>query len=163
GGIYAGFFTPVEAGAIGALGALILAVIKRRLSLSRLWRVLVETGHVSVSILFLILAANVYGRMLALSGLPPQTGELIGAAELGFYGFMALYLVLLIVLGMFLDSTSIILIVLPFVLTVVQGYGADLVWFGIVTVIAVEMGLLTPPLGLSCFVVRSTLGDDRVT
>ncbi len=163
GGIYGGLFTPVEAGAIGALGALVLAMLKRRLPLSRLWRVLIETGHISVSILFLILAANVYGRMLALSGLPQQMGELIGAAELGFYGFMALYVILLIILGMFLDSTSIILIVLPFVLTIVQGYGADLVWFGIVTVIAVEMGLLTPPLGLSCFVVRSTLDDDRIT
>ncbi len=164
GGIYAGLFTPVEAGAIGALGALVLAVLKRRLTMTKLWRVLIETGHISVSILFLILAANVYGRMLALSGLPQQMGELIGAAELGFYGFMALYIVLLIILGMFLDSTSIILIVLPFVLTIVQSYpNVDLVWFGIVTVIAVEMGLLTPPLGLSCYVVHSTLGDDRVT
>jgi C4-dicarboxylate transporter DctM subunit len=163
GGIYAGLFTPVEAGAIGALGALILAALKRRLTPGRLWRVLIETGHISVSILFLILAANVYARMLALSGLPQHMGELIGAAHLGFYGFMALYVVMLITLGMFLDSTSIILIVLPFVLTIIKGYGADLVWFGIVTVIAVEMGLLTPPLGLSCYVVQSTLGDDRVT
>jgi len=163
GGIYAGFVTPVEAGAVGAMGALTIALIKRTLTLRGLWRVMVETGQVSVSILFLILAANVYGRMLALSGLPQNMGALIGGMELGFYGFMTLYLVILIVLGMFLDSVSIMVIILPLVLTIVQGFGADLVWFGIITVIAVEMGLLTPPFGISCYVVKSVLDNDQVS
>jgi tripartite ATP-independent transporter DctM subunit len=163
GGIYAGFFTPVEAGAVGAAGALIIAVVKRRLTWRKLWKVLIETGHVTVAILFLILAANIYGRMLALSGLPQEMGTLIAGADLGFYGFMALYVLLLLVLGMFLESISIMLIVLPLVLPIVESFGADLVWFGIVTVISVEMGLLTPPLGIAVYVVRSTLDDERVT
>ncbi len=163
GGIYSGLVTPVEAGGVGALGALAIAVVKRRLSWRGLWNVMIETGKVSVSILFLILAANLYGRMLALSGLPQQTGDLLAALDLGFYGFMAMYVLVLVVLGMFLDSVSIMLIILPLVLAIVQGFGADLVWFGIVTVIAVEMGLLTPPLGLSCFVVKSVLDDDRIS
>lgn len=163
GGIYGGFFTPVEAGAVGALGALVIATLKRRLTYKKLWKVMVETGHISVSILFLIMAANIFARMLALSGLPQQMGTLIGALDLGFYGFMALYVVLVIVLGMFLDSVSIILIVVPLVLPIVKNFGGDLIWFGIITVIAVEMGLLTPPMGISCYVVKSTLDDDRVT
>ena len=113
--------------------------------------------------LFLILAANIYGRMLALSGFPQTMGEFIGSADVGFYGFMALYLLLVIVLGMFLDSISLMLIVLPLVLPIVETFGKDLIWFGIVTVIAVEMGLLTPPLGIAVYVVRSTIDDDRVT
>ena len=164
GGIYGGFFTATEAGAVGALGALIIALAKRRLSMRMLWNVMVETGYISVSILFLILSANIYGRMLALSGLPQQMGELIASMDLGFVAFMVIYLIVLIVLGMFLDSISIMLIVLPLVSAfVVDSFGADLVWFGIITVIVVEMGLLTPPLGICCYVVKSVLNDDRVS
>ncbi len=163
GGIYGGIFTPVEAGAVGAAGALIIAIVKRRLTWPKLWKVLLETGHTTVSVLFLILAANIYGRMLALSGLPQFASEMVGGAELGFFGFMVLYVILVIILGMFLDSISIMLIILPLVLPIVQGFGGDLVWFGIVTVIAVEMGLLTPPLGIAVYVVRSTIADASVT
>ena len=163
GGIYGGYFTPVEAGAVGALGALVIAMLKRRLTFAILWKVMVETGHITVSILFLIMAANIFGRMLALSGLPQQMGASIAALDLGFYGFIALYLAMVIMLGMFLDSVSIMLIVLPLVIPILKDFNGDLIWFGIITVIAVEMGLLTPPMGISCYVVKSTLDDDRVT
>lgn len=163
GGIYGGVLTPTEAGAAGAAGALVIGAVRRRLNWRTLWSVLVETGHITVSILFLILAANIYARMLALSGLPQQTGEFIGSTGLGFAGFIVLYVLLLIVLGMIIDSISIMLIVLPLALPVLLQFGGDPIWFGIVTVVAVEIGLLTPPLGITCYVVKSTLGDDRIT
>ena len=163
GGIYGGLFTPVEAGAVGAAGALIIAIAKRRLTWQKLWNVLIETGHTTVSVLFLILAANIYGRMLALSGFPQSLGELIGVADMGFVGFLVLYVIMVIIFGMFLDSISMMLIILPVVLPIVQAFGGDLIWFGIVTVIAVEMGLLTPPFGIAVYVVRSTIDDARVT
>lgn len=163
GSIYTGIATPVEAGALGATGALLIALAMRRLTWRSLWEVLVETGHVSVAILFLILAANTYNRMLALTGLPQEIVLYISNFELGFFGFMMLYLLLVIFLGMFLESISLMLIVLPLVLPIVQSFGGDFVWFGIVTVIAVEMGLLTPPLGIACYVVRSTADDPRIT
>jgi tripartite ATP-independent transporter DctM subunit len=163
GGIYGGIFTAVEAGAVGAAGALIISVAKRRLTFRKLWTVLIETGHTTVSVLFLILAANIYGRMLALSGFPQAVGQFAIDANLGFFGFMAFYIIAVIILGMFLDSISMMLIVLPLVLPVIPTLGGDLIWFGIVTVIAVEMGLLTPPLGISVYVVRSTLDDPSVS
>ena len=163
GGIYGGLFTPVEAGAVGAAGALILALLKKRLTWGKLWKVLLDTGHTTVSVLFLILAANIYGRMLALSGFPQSVGEFITSANMGFMGFMTVYIIILIILGMFLDSVSIMLIILPIVLPVVESFGGDFIWFGIITVIAVEMGLLTPPLGIAVYVVRSTIDDARVT
>lgn len=163
GGIYGGVFTPTEAGAAGAAGALVIGLAKRRLDWKALREVVIETGHISVSILFLILAANIYARMLALSGLPQQMAEFIGATGLGFAGFIALYVVVLILLGMILDSISIMLIILPLALPVLAQFGGDPIWFGIVTVIAVEIGLLTPPLGITCYVVKSTLNDDRIT
>tara|TARA_R110002020_G_scaffold133617_1_gene298073 strand:+ start:4844 stop:6796 length:1953 start_codon:yes stop_codon:yes gene_type:complete len=163
GGIYAGYTTPVEAGAIGAGGALLIAAAMGRLDARRLWTAMIETGHVTVSILFLILAANVFTRMLALSGLPQEMAVWLSGAGLSFIAFMTLYIIVVIFLGMFLESVSLLLILVPFVLPIVETFGGDLVWFGIVTVVAVEMGLLTPPMGIACYVVRSTLNDPDIS
>lgn len=160
GGIYGGLFTPTEAGAVGALGALIVALLKRRLDRSALWHVLVETGHIAASILMLIVAATMYSRMLALSGLPNDLGEWITQAEIGLYGILAIYVVILILMGTILDTTSIILIMVPLFLPIMEPYGVSLVWFGIVTIVGAEIGLLTPPLGIACYVIKATLADD---
>lgn len=163
GGIYGGIFTPTEAGAAGALAAMCLALIKRRLSWTGLWDVIRETGQVTVTILFLIISASTFSRMLTLTGLPADMAGYLGGGELGLAGFLAGYLLLLIVLGTVLDSTSILLILLPLALPVVAELGGNLIWFGIVTVIGVEIGLLTPPLGLSVYVIKSTLDDDAIS
>jgi len=162
GGIYAGVFTPVEAGAVGSLGALIIGIIKRTLSASGLWRVLVETGLVTAAVCFLIIAAQMYSRMLSFSGLPGFFGELVAGAELGLYGLILIYIAVVVLFGMILDSSSIMLILVPLMLPVVTPMGVDLVWFGIVTVIAVEIGLLTPPFGISVYVIKSTLHDPSI-
>ena len=163
GGIYSGFFTPTEAGAAGAAAAIIVALVKGKLGWSRFWRVLVETGLVSVSILILIIAASMYSRMLTLSTIPQEvTGYFIDAG-LGLYAFILVYVLIVLVMGMILDSTSIMLILLPLALPVVTELGGNLIWFGIVTVIAVEIGLLTPPFGLTVYVVKATISDRNTT
>ncbi len=163
GGIYGGVFTPTEAGAAGAFAAMVIALVRRRLGWNELWQVMRDTGQVSVTILFLIIAASTFSRMLTLTELPQDMAAFLGGTGLGMGGFLAAYLLLLIVLGMVLDSTSILLILLPLALPVVTGLGGDLVWFGIVTVIGVEIGLLTPPFGLSVFVVKSSLDDPTLS
>jgi tripartite ATP-independent transporter DctM subunit len=163
GGIYGGVFTPTEAGAVGALGALIVAILKKALDRKVLWNILVEAGHIVASILMLIVAATMYSRMLGISGLPNELGEWIAGANLGLYGILTIYVMVLIVLGTILDTTSIILIMVPLFLPVMIPYGVDLVWFGIVTIVGAEIGLLTPPLGISCYVIKSTLADDRIS
>lgn len=162
GGIYAGFFTPTEGGAVGAAGALMIAFLRRKLNWSTLWRVLLETGHVTVSVCFLIICANIFSRMLAMSGTPQFLIASIGEAGFGQYGFLSLYILILISLGTIIDSISIMLICLPLVLPIAEGFGLNLVWFGIITIVAVEIGLLTPPFGLSVYVVKSTLNDPRI-
>jgi TRAP-type C4-dicarboxylate transport system permease large subunit len=101
--------------------------------------------------------------MLAMSNLPQQMSALVAGAELGLYGFVATFIVLVVLLGTILDSVSIMVITLPFAVPVVKALGGDLIWFGIVSTVAVEMGLLTPPFGISCYVVKATLDDARVT
>jgi C4-dicarboxylate transporter DctM subunit len=163
GGIYGGVFTPTEAGAVGALGALIIAILKRKLDRSVLWQVTVETGHIVASILMLIVAATMYSRMLGISGLPNEVGEWIAQADIGLNGILAIYVILLVVLGTMIDTTSIILIMVPLFLPVMAPFKIDLVWFGIITIVGAEIGLLTPPLGISCYVIKSTLDDDRIS
>ncbi len=163
GGIYGGIFTPTEAGAAGSAGALVIALIKRNLSLKQFWQVLIETGQVSVSILFLIMAASLYSRMLAFTGVPTQIGEFILGQGLGPYGFLMIYILILLLLGAIIDSVSIMLIVLPIVLPMIGIYQFNLVWFGVITVIAVEIGLLTPPFGISVFTVKASLEDKTIT
>ena len=163
GGIYGGIFTPTESGAAGALGALIIALLRRKLTWRILWETMVDTGYVTVTILFLILGARVFSQMLAMSNLPQELSGLAAGAGLGLYGFTVVYIALVIVLGCFIDSVSIMVITLPFALPVVKALGGDLIWFGVVAVVAIEIGLLTPPFGIAVYVVKATLDDQRVT
>jgi C4-dicarboxylate transporter, DctM subunit len=162
GGLYTGFFTPTEAGAVGAAGALVIALARRQLDWPKFWRVLRETGLVSASILFLLVAASLYSRMLSMAGVPQAIGEIVDTLGLGPYGFLAVFVVIVLLMGMILDSTSILLIMVPIGAPIAQAMGFDLIHFGVMVIIAVEMGLLTPPFGISVFTVKATLGDPRV-
>lgn len=163
GGIYLGWTTPVEAGAAGAALGLIIAVVRRSITWRGLWETLIETGHITAAILFLITAASIYSRMLGLAGLPNELDRLLASSDFSFVMIMVFYVILMLFLGTILDTASIILIVVPLFLPLIEPMGLSLVWFGIITVIGAEIGLLTPPLGISCFVIKATLNDPRIT
>lgn len=163
GGIYGGYFTPIEAGAVGCAGAILIGLARRSLSWRDFWEVLNDTGLVTASICFLIIAAQMYSRMLALSGVPAGFGTFVATADIGYWGVILAYVGLVIVMGTVLDSSSIMLILVPLMLPVLVPMQVDLVWFGIVTVIAVEIGLLTPPFGISVFVIKSAMDDPSIT
>ncbi len=162
GGIYTGWLTPVEAGATGSLLGLVIAVVRRKMDLKGFWQALLETGHITAAILFLITAASIYSRMLGMAGVPNALGDFLETAQFSFFWIMFFYVVLMIFLGTLLDTASIILIVVPLFLPLIEPMGLSLVWFGIVTVVGAEIGLLTPPLGISCFVIKATLNDHRI-
>ena len=162
GGLYTGFFTPTEAGAVGAAGALVIALVRRRLDAKKFWRVLRETGLVSAAILFLLIAAGLYSRMLSMAGVPNAIGDFVEHLGLGAHGFLLAFVLVVLLMGMILDSTSILLIMVPIGAPIASAMGFDLIHFGIVTIIAVEMGLLTPPFGISVFTVKATLADPKV-
>ena len=124
GGIYTGWLTPVEAGAAGALLGLVIAVVRRRMTLRGFWEALLETGHITAAILFLITAASIYSRMLGLAGLPNELGDILNETQLGFVWIMVIYVALMIFLGTLLDTASIILIMVPLFLPLVEADGA---------------------------------------
>lgn len=163
GGIYGGFFNPTEAGAVGAAGAILIAVARKRLGMRSLWEVTLETGHLTASICFLIIGATMYSRMLALSGLPAFMTEWVIAQDLGVYGFIFALVLLLILLGTILDSSSILMITLPLALPIAMQLQIDLIWLGVIVILAIEVGLLTPPMGLSVYVIKQTLDDPSIS
>lgn len=158
GGIYGGLFTPTEAGAVGAFAAILIAFAKGRLTWPVLRSVLIQTGHTTAAVCFLILAASFYSRMLALSGMPGWLGSTVLTAGLDLSTVVLLMAVLLILLGTILDSSSIMLLVIPIAYPVLSAMGTDLIWLGVIVILAVEIGLLTPPFGIAVYVVKATLG-----
>lgn len=163
GGIYGGFFTPTEAGAAGAFAALVFALVRRTLDGPTLWRLLSETGHVASSVCLLIVGAAMYSRMLALSGLPTTIGEFFVASDLGFMQALLIYLVIIMLLGTIIDSISILLIMVPLAAPVFIAQDVNMIWFGVVTIVAVEIGIITPPMGIGVFVVKDSLASKDIT
>lgn len=163
GGIYGGVFTATEAGGAGAFLAFVLTIIRRKLTWKNLWHALKETGHVSAAICFLLIAAHVYSRMIAISGIPNAMEHYLQGAGLGMWSVITIYLIVILLLGTILDSGSIMLITVPLVVAALNPYHVNLIWLGIITVVAVEVGLLTPPFGLSCFVIHNNLDDASIS
>jgi tripartite ATP-independent transporter DctM subunit len=159
GGLCGGFLDPTEAGAAGAAGALAIALLRRSPDGRSFRTPLVETGQITVSVLFLILAATLLSRMLALSGVPQELAHVFLEGPVGPWGFPILDLLLIIALGCIIESISIVLILLPIVLPVAEQAGFDLIRFGVLTVVAAEIGLLTPPFGLSVHTIRSAMDE----
>ncbi len=158
GGIYGGYFTPTEAGAIGAIGAFTLSFIKRRLNKESLQYALHETGLITASFFLLFIGAQMYSRMLAVTGIVNTVTDLTLSLPFSPLMILVLIFIVYVILGAFIDSISIMILTLPVMIPVVQSFGFDLIWFGVVSTIAVEMGLLTPPFGMVVFVMKSTIG-----
>lgn len=160
GGMYGGIFTATEAGAFGAAGALVIALLRRALDLQTFWSVLIDTGYVTASLILIIASAVMFSRFLAMSGLPAFIGGWVSEMRFGLMGVMVVYVAVVLLLGTALDSTSTVLITVPIFAPIIKQLGGDLVWAGVITMIAVEVGLITPPLGISPFVVKASLAND---
>ncbi|MCT8997428.1 TRAP transporter large permease [Chelativorans intermedius] len=157
GGIYGGIFTPTEAAGVGALGALLFALARRALNWRSLFDTLTETAVTSAMIFFVIVGAMVLGNFLNIAGLPSMLGGLINALDLSPFWVMVIICVIYVLLGMVLESMSMILLTIPILFPIVVGLGYDPVWFGILIVMVVELALISPPIGLNVYVLRSVL------
>lgn len=159
GGMYAGIFTPTEAGAVGCVGALIIMIVKRRLTLGALHSTLMEAGFTTASVFLLFIGAQLFGRMLTISGLVGEMGQFITSLTMPPLLIIASMLLILMLMGTFLDVISILVIAMPILLPAVEQMGFNLIWFGILCTISIETGLITPPFGMSVFVIKGSLGD----
>lgn len=160
GGLYSGVVTPTEAGAAGAALALFISIVQRRMDRTRLIAALKEAMSVTAQIFFVGMGAVMYTRLLSLTGV---SGLLVDMTA-GFAGdplmIVLLMSVIYLILGMFLDPLGIMLITMPVFLPMIDALGLDLVWFGIIVVKYIEIGMITPPMGMNVFVVKSVVGRD---
>jgi len=159
GGIYMGVLTPTEAGAAGATLAILISLSKRRLSFSLFRKALLETGLITTGLLFLLIAAQMYARVLGLSGLLRATGELVLSLDISPMVVIVLFVLILLLAGLFLDCGSILLLTMPLMVPIVRHLGFDLIWFGLVTIVASEIGMYTPPFGMIVYTMKGVLGD----
>jgi len=155
GGIYSGVFTPTEAGGAAAFSAFLMALFMRRLTMERLKESLLETGRTTIMIFAIIVGVLIFVRFLALTGLPTRFAEFILALQVPRLLILILILCVYIFLGMFLDAIGMLMLTLPIVFPAVVALGYDPIWFGIIAVKMCEICLITPPVGLNCYIVRS--------
>ncbi len=162
GGLYQGVFTPTEAGAVGATGALAFALWRRALSFRSFVASLLETVLTTASLFLVLIGALVFSNYMNLIGLPAALSDLIGSMGLGPYAVIFAILAIYLVLGMFMESLSMILLTVPIFFPIVTAQGFDPIWFGIFAVMVTELSLITPPVGLNLFVIKSVVDDISV-
>ena len=154
GGIYLGAFTPVEASGIGAGLVILLALLSRSLSPRGFVKAVRDTVRTSAMLYMIVIGANVLNPFLAITDIPLSLGEMFTNLGLGAYGMLLVILLSYVVLGMFLDGLAMLVVTIPIYFPIIIGLGFDPIWFGVIAVIVIEMGMITPPVGLNVFVVR---------
>lgn len=159
GGIYVGLFTPEEAAAVGAALALAYAALRRKLGGSVLSTTLLDTVKTTAFVFLILIGALVFGPFLALSGLPTKLADTLVALELPRIAILFVLIVIYIILGMFLEGFSILVLTLPIVIPIIKALNYDTIWFGVLMVILLEMGLISPPVGINVFVVKGLVPD----
>ncbi len=154
GGIYAGVFTVNEAAAVGALLTMAHAVWKRTLGFAELVDALLQTVRTTAMVFLILIGAHIFSPFLAISRIPTDLANALVGYELGMLAVLAILLVAYVVMGMFLEGFAMMVLTVPIVLPIVTALGIDPIWFGIFMVIVLEMGLISPPVGINVFVVK---------
>ena len=164
GGIYIGIFTPTEASGIGATGAAAFAWWRRRLrTFEQLYASLLEACRTTAALFIVIFGAQIFSNFINLSGLPSALVEIVDSMELSAIGTVFAVCVICIIMGMIFEAIGILLLIVPVFLPTLIIMDVNLIWFGIVMVVVVELGLITPPIGMNVFTVRTMMPDLRLS
>ncbi len=161
-GIYAGFFTPTEAGAVGAFGALVLALLKRTLSWKDFVRSLVETGQITGMIFMLIIGSTIFGSFIAISELPFWLSDFVGGLPFPPVVVMIMILAVYVITGFFMDVIAVIVLTVPIIHPLLLTMGIDPIWFGVLVVLTIMIGGVTPPVGVLVFTVAGMVKDATI-
>lgn len=160
GGLFVGFFTPSEAGAVGALAALIVAVIRVGWKKAGTLKALKESAHAGAMIFIILLGAFIFAKFIALTRVPNTIADFLTDLDAAPIIILIIILCIYCCLGCILDAVGMIALTMPVVYPIIEMLGIDGIWFGILLVKVVEIGLITPPIGINCFVVKGVAGDN---
>jgi tripartite ATP-independent transporter DctM subunit len=159
GGLYGGFFTPTEAGGVGASGAYLLGVLRGKLDRKKTREALLQATRTTAAVFTVLIGALLFGYFLTITQTPQKLTEFLTALGIGRYGVLALMMVMFLILGSLMDSMAMIILTVPIVFPVITAMGFDPIWFGIIIVMTVELGLIHPPVGMNVFVIKSVAKD----
>ena len=162
GGIYTGIFTTTEAAGVGAFGSLIIVMLKKKISIKSFYEILIETVKVTSMLFFLLFGAILFSNFINLAGLPNDLQNFLSIFNFNIYTLLIGIFIIYLILGMFLESLSMMMLTVPIFYPLVQAMGGNLIWFGILVVVAVEISLITPPIGLNVHVLK-TLVKDKIS
>jgi C4-dicarboxylate transporter DctM subunit len=159
GGMYAGIFTATESAAVGVFGAFIIALVRGRLRPATFWKAMAETTASTAMIYTLLFGVLMFSFFIAASGVPDQATAFVGSLTLPHLAVIAIILMLFLALGCVMDSFAVMIIMVPIVTPIISSMGYDLIWWGVINLVVIEIGLVTPPFGLHLFVLKSMLPD----
>ncbi len=163
GGIYLGIFTPTEAAGIGAFGAMLFALCRGKLNLPTLIQALLDTGKTTAMIFLIIIGANIFSAFLGLTQLPTHLANFVAGLALPKVLVLAIIIVIYVALGCVMDCYAIMILTVPILFPVIEALRIDPIWFGVLMVIVLEVGLITPPVGLNVFVIKGAAPDVPLT
>jgi tripartite ATP-independent transporter DctM subunit len=159
GGLYGGLFTPTEAGGMGAGGAFLIGVLRGRLKRVDVRRSLLQATRTAAAVFTVLIGALLFGYFLAITQTPQKVTVFLTGLGLGRYGVLALIMLMYIVLGCLMDALAMVILTVPIIFPVIKELGFDSIWFGVIIVMTVELGLIHPPVGMIVFVIKSVIGD----
>src|SRR5471032_3055825 len=163
GGLYGGLFTPTEAGGMGAGGAFILGVLRRRLSRADIRASLLQATRTAAAVFTVLIGALLFGYFLTITETPQKVTVFLTGLGLGRYGVLALIMLMYLALGCLMDAMAMIILTVPIIFPVIMALGFDPIWFGVIIVMTVELGLIHPPVGMNVFVIKSVVKDVSFT
>jgi C4-dicarboxylate transporter, DctM subunit len=163
GGIYGGLFTATEAAGMGAAGAFIIGVLRGRLSRQDIRRSLLDTTRVTAAVFTILIGALLFGYFLTITQTPQKLTELLTGLGIGRYGVLVVIMTMYLVLGCLMDALAMIILTVPIIFPVIKELGFDPIWFGVIIVMTVELGLIHPPVGMNIFVIKSVIEDVKIS
>ena len=159
GGLYGGLFTPTEAGGMGAGGAFLIGVLRGRLTRTDIRRSLLQATRTAAAVFTVLIGALLFGYFLTITQTPQKVTAFLTGLGLGRYGVLALIMVMYVVLGCLMDALAMVILTVPIIFPVIKELGFDPIWFGVIIVMTVELGLIHPPVGMVVFVIKSVIQD----
>jgi tripartite ATP-independent transporter DctM subunit len=163
GGLYGGLFTATEAAGAGAGGAFLISLARGRLSGADILRSLLETTRTTAAVFTVLIGAILFGYFLTVTQTPQQLTEFLTGLGFGRYGVLALIMLMYLILGCLMDALAMIILTVPIVFPVIKELGFDPIWFGVIIVMTVELGLIHPPVGMNIFVIKSVIEDVKIS
>ena len=159
GGLYGGLFTPTEAGGVGAGGAFIIGLLRGRLDRQKILTSLLQATRTAAAVFTVLIGALLFGYFLTITGTPQKVTAFLGGLGIGPYGVLLLIILMYLVLGCIMDAMAMVILTVPIVYPVILALGFDPIWFAVIVVMTVELGLISPPVGMNVFVIKSVVPE----